>query len=44
MSVGAILAVPGIRGALRTTAAKVVGLSPSSAENRCAAWLTSASR
>ncbi len=28
VSVGAILAVPGIRGALRTTAAKVVGLSP----------------
>jgi LPPG:FO 2-phospho-L-lactate transferase len=28
VSIGAILAVPGIRGALRTTAAKVVGLSP----------------
>ena len=28
VSVGAILAVPGIRGALRTTKAKVVGLSP----------------
>lgn len=28
VSVGAILAVPGIRGALRTTSAKVVGLSP----------------
>ncbi|WP_187776219.1 2-phospho-L-lactate transferase [Antrihabitans cavernicola] len=28
VSVGAILAVPGIRGALRTTAAKVIGLSP----------------
>ncbi|ANS27309.1 2-phospho-L-lactate transferase [Rhodococcus opacus] len=28
VSVGAILAVPGIRGALRTTAAKVVGISP----------------
>lgn len=28
VSVGAILAVPGIRGALRTTDAKVVGLSP----------------
>ncbi len=28
VSIGAILAVPGIRGALRTTSAKVVGLSP----------------
>ncbi len=28
VSVGAILAIPGIRGALRTTSAKVVGLSP----------------
>ncbi|WP_319943190.1 2-phospho-L-lactate transferase [Nocardia aurantia] len=28
VSIGAILAVPGIRGALRTTRAKVVGLSP----------------
>ncbi len=28
VSIGAILAVPGIRGALRTTTAKVVGLSP----------------
>ncbi|MFD9665642.1 2-phospho-L-lactate transferase [Rhodococcus sp. NPDC059968] len=28
VSVGAILAVPGIRGALRTTAARVVGISP----------------
>lgn len=28
VSVGAILAVPGIRGALRTTKAKVIGLSP----------------
>lgn len=28
VSIGAILAVPGIRGALRTTAAKVIGLSP----------------
>ncbi|MFH5210927.1 2-phospho-L-lactate transferase [Antrihabitans sp. NCIMB 15449] len=28
VSVGAILSVPGIRGALRTTSAKVVGLSP----------------
>ncbi len=28
VSIGAILAVPGIRGALRTTAARVVGLSP----------------
>lgn len=28
VSVGAILAVPGVRGALRTTKAKVVGLSP----------------
>ncbi|MFC9360966.1 2-phospho-L-lactate transferase CofD family protein, partial [Rhodococcus sp. NPDC057014] len=28
VSVGAILAVPGIRGALRTTTAKVVGVSP----------------
>jgi LPPG:FO 2-phospho-L-lactate transferase len=28
VSIGAILAVPGVRGALRTTAAKVVGLSP----------------
>ncbi|TSD97359.1 2-phospho-L-lactate transferase [Skermania sp. ID1734] len=28
VSIGAILAVPGIRGALRTTAAKVVGVSP----------------
>ncbi|MEV0946028.1 2-phospho-L-lactate transferase [Rhodococcus sp. NPDC049939] len=28
VSIGAILAVPGIRGALRTTAAKVVGISP----------------
>jgi LPPG:FO 2-phospho-L-lactate transferase len=28
VSVGAILAVPGIRGALRTTPAKVIGLSP----------------
>ncbi|NLG56755.1 MAG: 2-phospho-L-lactate transferase [Rhodococcus sp.] len=28
VSVGAILAVPGIRGALRTTSAKVIGLSP----------------
>lgn len=28
VSIGAILAVPGIRGALRTTAAKVIGFSP----------------
>ncbi len=28
MSIGAVLAVPGIRGALRTTKAKIVGLSP----------------
>lgn len=28
VSIGAILAVPGIRGALRTTSAKVVGISP----------------
>lgn len=28
VSIGAILAVPGIRGALRTTSAKIVGLSP----------------
>ncbi|MGV9745366.1 2-phospho-L-lactate transferase [Rhodococcus zopfii] len=28
VSVGAILAIPGVRGALRTTPAKVVGLSP----------------
>ncbi|SDH79498.1 LPPG:FO 2-phospho-L-lactate transferase [Rhodococcus triatomae] len=28
VSIGAILSVPGIRGALRTTAARVVGLSP----------------
>lgn len=28
VSIGAILAIPGVRGALRTTAAKVVGLSP----------------
>jgi len=28
VSVGAVLAIPGLRGALRTTAAKVVGLSP----------------
>ncbi|MDH6279454.1 2-phospho-L-lactate transferase [Prescottella agglutinans] len=28
VSIGAILAVPGIRGALRTTKAKIVGLSP----------------
>ncbi len=28
VSVGAILAVPGIRGALRTTAAKVIGIAP----------------
>ncbi|GAB2726040.1 2-phospho-L-lactate transferase [Nocardia thraciensis] len=28
VSIGSILAVPGIRGALRTTGAKVVGLSP----------------
>ncbi|MFI5777789.1 2-phospho-L-lactate transferase [Nocardia sp. NPDC051570] len=28
VSIGAILAVPGIRGALRTTSAKVVGLAP----------------
>jgi LPPG:FO 2-phospho-L-lactate transferase len=28
VSIGAILAVPGIRGALRTTSAKVIGLSP----------------
>ncbi|MGW4242722.1 2-phospho-L-lactate transferase CofD family protein, partial [Nocardia sp. NPDC004722] len=28
VSVGAILSVPGIRGALRTTDAKVIGLSP----------------
>lgn len=28
VSIGAILAVPGIRGALRTTDAKVIGLSP----------------
>ena len=28
VSIGAILAVPGIRGALRTTTARVVGLSP----------------
>lgn len=28
VSIGAILAVPGIRGALRTAAAKVVGVSP----------------
>lgn len=28
VSVGAILAIPGVRGALRTTNAKVVGLSP----------------
>ncbi|MDG3008806.1 2-phospho-L-lactate transferase [Rhodococcus sp. D2-41] len=28
VSIGAILAIPGIRGALRTTDAKVVGLSP----------------
>ncbi|MFF0491765.1 2-phospho-L-lactate transferase [Nocardia sp. NPDC003482] len=28
VSIGAILAVPGIRGALRTTKAKVIGLSP----------------
>lgn len=28
VSVGAILAIPGVRGALRTTKAKVVGLSP----------------
>lgn len=28
VSIGAILAVPGIRGALRTTTAKIVGLSP----------------
>ncbi|MEE2035213.1 2-phospho-L-lactate transferase [Rhodococcus chondri] len=28
VSVGAILAIPGVRGALRTTSAKVVGLSP----------------
>ncbi|CAM2939018.1 2-phospho-L-lactate transferase [Skermania piniformis] len=28
VSIGAILAIPGIRGALRTTAAKVIGVSP----------------
>lgn len=28
VSIGAVLAVPGIRGALRTTKAKVIGLSP----------------
>lgn len=28
VSIGAVLAVPGIRGALRTTKAKIVGLSP----------------
>ncbi|WP_226437548.1 2-phospho-L-lactate transferase [Rhodococcus yananensis] len=28
VSVGAVLAIPGLRGALRTTAAKVVGVSP----------------
>ncbi|WP_070378002.1 2-phospho-L-lactate transferase [Rhodococcus sp. WMMA185] len=28
VSIGAILAIPGIRGALRTTSAKVVGVSP----------------
>ncbi|EOM75382.1 2-phospho-L-lactate transferase [Rhodococcus rhodnii] len=28
VSIGAILAVPGIRGALRTTTAKVIGISP----------------
>ncbi len=28
VSIGAILSVPGIRGALRTTSAKVIGLSP----------------
>ncbi|MBF6411822.1 2-phospho-L-lactate transferase [Nocardia cyriacigeorgica] len=28
VSIGAVLAVPGIRGALRTTAAKVIGISP----------------
>ncbi len=39
VSVGAILAVPGIRAALRAAPAPVVGYSPSSAENRCAAWL-----
>lgn len=38
VSIGPILQIPGIRGALRSTSAPVIGYSPSSPENRCAAW------
>lgn len=40
VSVGTILAVPGIREAIAEAAAPVVGLSPSSVTHRCAGWPT----
>ena len=45
VSIGAILAVPGIRGALRSTHGTRSSATPrSSAESRCAAWPTNACR
>lgn len=38
VSIGPILGIGGVRAALRTTPAPVIGYSPSSPENRCAAW------
>lgn len=40
VSIGTILAVPGIREAIAEAGVPVVGLSPSSAAPRCAAWPT----
>ena len=44
VSIGPILAIGGIRAALRSTPAPIIGYSPSSAESRCAAWPTNACR
>ena len=44
VSIGTILAVPGIRDAMATTPAPVVGVSPIIGGGSCAAWPTPASR